>query len=240
MAEQSEDQWAELGPEYRAMMSDPAESSAYLRDIGLKPVVEELLGDCSSSSLLDVGTGGGWLFDLVDVREAHSCDFVRPERLQADVDFKIANAASLPWPDQSFDVVVSNLMLCYAAEIDLPLREMARVTKPGGRLVIGLVHPYFYRTVDVDAKGRPFIATDLSRPISFDVNIGNRVGPFRYFYRPYPVYLNAIIGAGWTVQEVRDWFIDAERYRRMFPHGDSLLRSERIPLFTFFSCSKAL
>jgi SAM-dependent methyltransferase len=155
------------------------------------------------------------------------------------VDFRIADASSLPWRNDEFDVILSNLMLCYVPDVEGPLGEMGRVCKAGGRLVVGLVHPYFYRTFKVDAAKGVVLTADLSQPFSFEITIGNRVGPFTYYYRPYPNYLNALVRAGFEIREVGDWFIDRDRYRAAFPHGDPVERSENVPLFTFFSCVRS-
>lgn len=232
-------EWENLGRQYRSLVADDRESSTFLREIGLKPTVLKLLGNCSSSAVLDVGIGSGWLFEALRVGEAHGCDIAEPDRLPPDVNFKLADAASLPWPDEYFDVITSNIALCYSDDIDSPLREMARVSKVGGRLVISLVHPYFYRTGKVCEDGNFLLEKDLSQPFSFEIKIGNRVGPFHYYYRPYVHYINSIIGAGWRLVEVLDWFIDNERYMAAFPEHDSANRSPHVPLFTFFSCYKA-
>ncbi|WP_280396699.1 demethylmenaquinone methyltransferase [Nocardia carnea] len=46
------------------------------------------------------------------------------------------DAMALPFADNSFDAVTISFGLRNIADIDLALREMLRVTKPGGRLVI--------------------------------------------------------------------------------------------------------
>ena len=43
----------------------------------------------------------------------------------------------LPFPDSSFDVVASVTVLCFVGDAAGALREMARVLRPGGRLVLG-------------------------------------------------------------------------------------------------------
>jgi SAM-dependent methyltransferase len=43
----------------------------------------------------------------------------------------------LPFPDASFDVVASVTVLCFVADAAGAVREMARVLRPGGRLVLG-------------------------------------------------------------------------------------------------------
>lgn len=52
------------------------------------------------------------------------------------------NALELPFPDGSFDVVTSGFMLRNVADLARALREMARVVRPGGRVVtLELSHP---------------------------------------------------------------------------------------------------
>jgi ubiquinone/menaquinone biosynthesis C-methylase UbiE len=46
-----------------------------------------------------------------------------------------APAERLPFPDESFDVVVSTLVLCTVSDLPQALAEVRRVLKPGGRLV---------------------------------------------------------------------------------------------------------
>jgi len=46
-----------------------------------------------------------------------------------------AAAESLPFPEATFDTVVSTLVLCTVPDVPAALAEVARVLKPGGRLV---------------------------------------------------------------------------------------------------------
>ena len=46
-----------------------------------------------------------------------------------------ASAEALPVPDVSVDTVVSTMVLCTVPDIDTALAEVARVLKPGGRLL---------------------------------------------------------------------------------------------------------
>jgi SAM-dependent methyltransferase len=43
----------------------------------------------------------------------------------------------LPFPDATFDVVVSITVLCFVPDASVAVREMARVLRPGGRLILG-------------------------------------------------------------------------------------------------------
>ncbi|MFR9753323.1 demethylmenaquinone methyltransferase [Nocardia sp. 004] len=78
-----------------------------------------------------------------------------------------ADAMALPFADNSFDAVTISFGLRNVADTDLALREMLRVTKPGGRLVVcefsTPVVPVF-RTVYMEylMKALPAVARTVS------------------------------------------------------------------------------
>ena len=119
--------------------------------------------------------------------------------------------------------------------------ELYRVAKGGGgRLVVALTHPYFYRTGEVAKDGNFTLNRDLSQPFDIPIKIGGKVGPLTYYYRPLPEYVNQLMKAGWKVAEMRDWFIDIEQYNEFMGKGmkSDIRRSGRIPLYTFLKCEK--
>ncbi|KAG0085625.1 hypothetical protein BGZ92_008853 [Podila epicladia] len=59
-----------------------------------------------------------------------------PSVVETQLRFKTMNAAAIPYPDQSFDTVVDTFGLCSFEEPVLVLKEMKRVLKPGGRLLL--------------------------------------------------------------------------------------------------------
>jgi len=52
------------------------------------------------------------------------------------IEFKKADAAELPYPDDSFDAAVSTQVYEYVADIPAAFRELYRVMRPGGRVLI--------------------------------------------------------------------------------------------------------
>jgi len=58
--------------------------------------------------------------------------------LAPNVEWQEAMAESLPYPDRSFDAVVSQFGLMFFSDRSLALREMIRVLKPGGRLAVAV------------------------------------------------------------------------------------------------------
>ena len=57
-------------------------------------------------------------------------------RRRPDMAFTAADAMSLPFADESFDVVTMSFGLRNVADAETALREFLRVTKPGGRLLV--------------------------------------------------------------------------------------------------------
>src|ERR1700758_1095143 len=78
-----------------------------------------------------------------------------------------ADATRLPFPDRAFDAVTISFGLRNVADHETALREMARVTKPGGRLVVcefsTPTNPLF-RTVYKEylMRARPLVARAVS------------------------------------------------------------------------------
>lgn len=56
-------------------------------------------------------------------------------RRNTEIEVREASAVSLPFPDASFDAVVSTLVLCSVPDADAVLREVRRVLRPNGAFV---------------------------------------------------------------------------------------------------------
>ncbi|GAA0932796.1 class I SAM-dependent methyltransferase [Pseudonocardia zijingensis] len=57
------------------------------------------------------------------------------ERLGLDVDGRVADAERIPYDDATFDLVVGHAVLHHIPDVELALREVLRVLRPGGRFV---------------------------------------------------------------------------------------------------------
>ncbi|KAG0041443.1 Methyltransferase-like protein 7B [Gryganskiella cystojenkinii] len=56
--------------------------------------------------------------------------------VETRIEFKTVNASAIPYPDQSFDTVVDTFGLCSFEEPVQVLKEMKRVLRPGGELLL--------------------------------------------------------------------------------------------------------
>jgi ubiquinone/menaquinone biosynthesis C-methylase UbiE len=57
------------------------------------------------------------------------------DHLGLDVDGRVADAERIPYEDATFDLVVGHAVLHHIPDVELALREVLRVLKPGGRFV---------------------------------------------------------------------------------------------------------
>jgi ubiquinone/menaquinone biosynthesis C-methylase UbiE len=123
-------------------------TSAVHKDKTVLDRLVELAHPRPTDRMLDVATGTGHTaFAFAPyVREVIATD-VTPEMLaegeklkvelgMRNVEFRIADAHDLPFEDESFDVVTCRRAAHHFVEIGRALREMCRVLRSGGRLVI--------------------------------------------------------------------------------------------------------
>jgi SAM-dependent methyltransferase len=104
-------------------------------------------GDLTGHELLDIGCGTGRFTSLFEVRGAVVTGLDLDPSMLALARGRVhgrlveGDAHRLPFPAQSFDVTVAITLLEFLADPAQVVAEMARVTRPHGRLVIGTLDP---------------------------------------------------------------------------------------------------
>jgi SAM-dependent methyltransferase len=102
--------------------------------------------------VLDVGCGTGVLAraaadrvaaeDRVTGLDRNAGMLAVARRLRPHIDWREGDASQLPFPDSSYDVVMSQFALMYFPDRVAALQEMRRVLRPGGRLAVAVWGPY--------------------------------------------------------------------------------------------------
>jgi len=118
----------------------------------------------------------------------------RAEALGIKVDLKLMDAQALKFPDDRFDTVFATFVFCSVPDPVLGLKELRRVCRPGGRLLL-LEHM---------RPANPFLGLvfDALNPLVVRLtgaNINRKT-------------INNIHSAGWTVETVRDLSSDIVRW----------------------------
>lgn len=99
----------------------------------------------AGTHVLDVGCGSGWFSRRFAAAGAQVTGLDRDPAMLAsararggNVDYLQGDMLALPLPDKSFDVVTAVTSLCFVADENRALAEMARVAR--ARIVLGLLH----------------------------------------------------------------------------------------------------
>lgn len=177
----------------------------YSEGSGFQKWVADQVAATPGQSLLDVGSGTGEdyhpLFEGVELVAIHLSPGmlakVRVKRVNAD-------AQALPFADATFDRVMSNHMLYHVPDKVRALREMRRVIRPGGRVVITANSRSSYANL---WELRNAAVAELGLPQYYGVG---------YWFALEDVNLVASVFPDVRVEEWRDAFV--------FPSAEPVLR----------------
>jgi ubiquinone/menaquinone biosynthesis C-methylase UbiE len=164
-------------------------------------VAGDIVGSAPQAGVvLDVGTGPGRLLHEVAARRHDlklsgadlSPDMITVAEQVAEssglghrISFRVADVTALPYPEDSVDLIVSTLSMHHWPEIEPAVAELARVLRPGGRIMI-----YDFRFTPMDKAIAAFRMTAkfASRPVVRT--------PLRTGLSPIALYARLIVSAG--------------------------------------------
>jgi ubiquinone/menaquinone biosynthesis C-methylase UbiE len=137
---------ASIGP--RSYASWRASALGAITEAIEQRLILDMMGDIRGARVLDAGCGDGALVCAAASRGAEVTGVDPDPAMLAAARSRAAAAGirasflegrveRLPFPDASFDVVASVTVLCFVPDAAGAVRELARVLRPGGRLVLG-------------------------------------------------------------------------------------------------------
>jgi ubiquinone/menaquinone biosynthesis C-methylase UbiE len=167
----------------------------------LEIVFGELLGmtDLSGLSVLDVGCGTGWFSEHAASRGARvtSLDIgvrlLEKARQRCPTRPIAGDACRLPLASNTFDLVISSECIEHTVDPTLALREIHRVTKPGGLLIVTVPNQRWHFAVTIANRfnARPFHGYEnwlrWSQLRDELRNMGSRIEVLRGFHLVPPI-----------------------------------------------------
>jgi ubiquinone/menaquinone biosynthesis C-methylase UbiE len=123
-------------------------------------IIERYLEPRAGDAICDVACGDGYYSRKMAARGARVAAIdIDPHRISnaltyhavPGIDYRLGNAEVLPFPDASFDKLVSVCALAHFGDPQGAIHEMSRVLRPGGRLVLH-VESFSYRGTSLEFR----------------------------------------------------------------------------------------
>jgi|SRR5579862_266933 len=169
-----------------------------------RPAVLELVGEVAGQRVLDAGCGPGIYSEELLARGA---DVVAMDSSAAMVELALKHVGaraqvvhadlneSLPFADSEFDLVVCALVIHHVDDRNECFRELFRVLRPGGHVVLSTHHP----TTDWLRKGGSYFETKEEED-TWDRN--DRTHVLRFWREPLTALCAAIAEAGFLIERL--------------------------------------
>lgn len=177
------------------------------------------IGSVKNHTVLDGGCGEGYLsrelanrgalvtgLDISPSLIVAACE--ERDRLGLKINHYVADLNSIPEADNTFDVVVCNHVMNDVEDPLATLKEIGRVTKPGGRLAFLMLHPCFYtahaETGNVDTI--PVTAYFSTRKIETQLNVAGLQSPDKFcmVFHSLERYVSATVDSGYVITRVSE------------------------------------
>lgn len=178
--------------------------------------VLDAAGEVEGLTVLDGGCAEGYMARALARRGAKavgldSCPpLIAAAREAAEsaglaIDYQVADLAQTPFNDDTFDLVVLNHVVQDMEDPEPVFAELARITKPRGRLAIMMLHPCFYSSARAEREtglGHPipatyFSARSMQQP--FEVAGIMSPAPVTVWLRPLEAYTSLLFDNGFVI-----------------------------------------
>jgi SAM-dependent methyltransferase len=223
--------WSRIATEWMAWARAPNHDAFWAYRGSLRAFIGQGAGDA-----LDVGCGEGRVslvlkecgYRVTAIDPVEKLVSVAEQAGSADA-YRIAAAADLPFENCSFDLVVAYNVLMDVEDVPAALKEIRRVLRPSGTLVISIVHPFADRGRFAGPEANaPFVlqVSYFGRERFEDTEVRNGLKMhFAGWSQPLETYMAALENVGLAITSLREPVPDT---------GDKVGGMERwnkVPLF---------
>jgi SAM-dependent methyltransferase len=181
---------------------------------GTWPALRQLLPPPPAGPVLDLGCGEGRAgrellslgYQVIGAERSPTLARAAAASSQA-MPVVLADAAALPFPDQSTDLVVACMSLLDMDDFQGAVREIGRVLRPGGKLCMAVVHPFISAQDERTMHAAPFqVSQPYLKPRQYVDHI-ERDGlsmTFTSMHRPLSDYTSALFANGMVLSALTE------------------------------------
>ena len=200
-------------PEFFAAYAQMSRSRFGLEGAGEWHQLEPLFPEMAGKTVLDLGCGYGWHCKYAaDHGAASVLGIDQSQRMISEakkrnaserIAYRVCGIQDFSYPADTYDLVVSNLVLHYIEDLEAVYRLIHRTLKPGGTFLFNIEHPTF--TAGVNQQ----IAPDGTWPVTDYYYPGLRTTDFlgyavKKYHHTLTQILNGLLQAGFRIEAVEE------------------------------------
>lgn len=212
-------------PDFFAAYAQMSRSQHGLDGAGEWRQLQPLFPDMAGKDVLDLGCGYGWHCRYAAEHGARSVLGIDQSKLMiaeallrnaADhITYRVCSLQDYDYPSAAWDLVVSNLVLHYLADLDGIYRRIYETLRPGGVFLMNIEHPTF--TAGVNQQ----FTQDGAWPVDNYYYPGERQTDFlghtiTKYHHTLTQILGGLLSAGFRVEAVEE-AMPPEEWRAVMP-----------------------
>ena len=223
--------WSRIASEWTTWARAPGHDAFWCYRASLVAFMGHGTGDA-----LDVGCGEGRVsrvlkecgYRVTAIDPVEALISAAEQAGSADA-YRIASAANLPFEDCSFDLAVAYNVLMDVQDVPATLKEIRRILRPSGTLIISIVHPFADRGRFAGPQANaPFVLEKsyFGRERFEDTEVRNGLKMhFAGWSQPLESYMAGLETVGLAITSLREPVPDTTA------KGSHMERWNRVPLF---------
>lgn len=187
--------------------------------------LEPMFPDLTGRRVLDLGCGYGWhcryaaeqgAASVLGIDQSSSMIGEAVRRNPADcIEYRVCGIQEFDYPEECFDLVLSNLVLHYIEDLEEVYRLVRRTLRPGGTFLLNIEHPTFTAGVNQQFSADGFWPVDRyyypgERTTDF---LGHEV---KKYHHTLTQILNGLLRNGFVLEAVEE-AMPPEQWRAQMP-----------------------
>lgn len=220
-------------------------------DLIEQPIIFSLLGDISNKSILDIGCGyGTTTYKLSELGGDRILGIDSSEKMimkakldnyKNNIEYRVLNAVDLDLITETFDVVVSCLVIHYIENIDKLFNNINNLLNENGEFIFSMEHPIF--TASVDNTSRKWLYNRRGEVSGFILDNYSKEGVrksnwlnkdlIKYHYKTSTI-INKLVENGFTIDKIEE----PSPSRKMVKALSKAEHEIHRPVFLIIKCHK--